>query len=328
MASLLKSTAVLVPGPLNPHAMARIRTEFDAVEIGAAEAAYLDQATKLRIRGIASMTTLSADFMRALPNLEIIAHYGVGYDVVDTQYAGAHKIMVTNTPDVLTEEVADTTIGLLLNTVRELSASERYLREGRWSGQGNYRVTPLTLRGRTVGIFGMGRIGQAIATRLHAFGVGIAYHNRRQIEDIGYRYYPSLLELAGAVDTLIVVVPGGEATRHAVDAAVLNALGINGVLINMGRGSSVDEAALITALHNGTIAAAGLDVFENEPNIRSDFLDTPNLVLLPHVGSASIHTRDAMANLCVDNLVSWFSGKGALTPVPETKHVASLTNRR
>ncbi len=317
----LKKVCVLVPGKLNPHALARVRDAFTAVEIIQADGTLLDVATANSIRGIASMTVISAELMRALPNLEIVANFGVGYDAVDAKHAGAHGIMVTNTPDVLTEEVADTTIGLLINTVRELSASERYLREGRWAGMGNYRLTPLTLRGRTVGIYGLGRIGLAIARRLEAFGVSIAYHNRREVEGVPYAYHSTLPGMAAAVDTLIVVVPGGEGTRRAINGDVLEVLGKDGVLINIGRGSTVDEEALITALHNGTIAAAGLDVFDNEPNIRSEFLSAPNLVLLPHVGSASVHTREAMANLCVDNLVSWFSGRGAITPVAETVHL-------
>ncbi len=321
MVQRLRDVTVLVPGRLNPHALGRVKGEFKALEIAAADASLLDTATAMSVRAIASMTVISADFMKALPNLEIVANFGVGYDAVDAGHAGTNGVMVTNTPDVLTEEVADTTIGLLLNTVRELSASERYLRDGRWMSEGNYRLTPLTLRGRSVGIFGLGRIGLAIARRLEAFGVSIAYHNRRKAEGAAYAYHPTLQGLAANVDTLIVVVPGGEATRKAINADVLAALGRDGVLVNIGRGSTVDEEALIKALHGGTIAAAGLDVFDNEPNIRADFLGTPNLVLLPHVGSASIHTRNAMANLCVDNLVSWFSGQGAITPVAETLHL-------
>ncbi|MGL4489294.1 MAG: 2-hydroxyacid dehydrogenase [Rhizobiaceae bacterium] len=321
MTSYLKEVTVLVPGRLNPHALARVRSEFRTVEIAAADAALLDEATAQSIRAIASMTTISADLMRALPNLEIVANFGVGYDAVDARHAGANGIMVTNTPDVLTDEVADTTIGLLLNTVRELSAAERHLRDGHWAKGENYRLTPLTLRGRRVGIFGLGRIGLAIARRLEAFGVSVAYHNRRAVDDVTYAYHPTLLALATAVDTLIVVVPSSDATFRAVNADVLTALGRNGVLINIGRGSTVDEEALIKALHAGTIAAAGLDVFDNEPVIRTDFLTTPNLVLLPHVGSASEYTRKAMADLCVDNLISWFSGNGARTPVVETRHL-------
>ena len=317
----MKDIPVLVPGRLNPHALERIRAEFNCIEIASGAPALITPEIAGKVRGIAAMTVISADLMRALPKLEIVANFGVGYDAVDAGHAGANGIMVTNTPDVLTEEVADTTIGLLLNTVRELSASEAYMRAGHWSAKGNYRLTPLTMRGRTVGIYGMGRIGQAIARRLEPFGVGIHYHNRRKADGLAYPYHPTLVELARAVDTLIVVVPGGESTRKAINSEVLAALGPQGVLINIGRGSSVDEDALIAAMHAGTIAAAGLDVFENEPHIRPEFFELPNTVLLPHVGSASVHTRTAMGNLCVDNLVGWFSGKGAITPVPETVHL-------
>ncbi len=316
-----KKICVLIPGKLNPHALARVRAEFNAVEISSADACALSDAQRAEIQGIAAMTKISGDFMAKFPNLKIVANFGVGYDALDSQYAGANGIMVTNTPDVLTEEVADTAIGLLLNTLREFSAAERYLRAGDWEAQGNYRLTPLTLRGRKIGIFGMGRIGAAIAKRLEAFGVSIAYHNRRQVEGLAYPYHSTLVGLAGAVDTLIVVVPGGDATRHAINEQVFAALGLKGVLINIGRGTTVDEPALIAALENGTIAAAGLDVFENEPHVRPEFMALPNVVLFPHLGSASVHTRDAMANLCVDNLVSWFSGRGAVTPVPETLHL-------
>ena len=316
--SNLKDIAILVPGKLNAHAKKRVSELFSIVEIASSDPALITPDIAARIRGIASMTTISAALLDTLPKLEIVANFGVGYDAIDAAHAGKIGVMVTNTPDVLTEEVADTTLGLLLNTLREFSAAERYLRDGRWEKEGNYRLTPLTLRERKVGIFGMGRIGQAIAKRLEAFGVSIAYHNRRQVDGIAYEYHASLLSLASAVDTLIVVVPGGDSTRDAVNSAVLKALGRNGVLINIGRGSTVDEEAVAAALKDGTIAAAGLDVFKDEPHVPQSLMDAPNCVLLPHLGSASEHTRMAMANLCVDNLVSWFSGKGAVTPVPET----------
>jgi lactate dehydrogenase-like 2-hydroxyacid dehydrogenase len=314
----LKDIGILTPGKLNPHAKARVAATFDMIETASSDPDTITPDIAARVRGIASMTTISAALMARLPKLEIVANFGVGYDAIDAGHAGRSGIMVTNTPDVLTEEVADTTLGLFLNTIREFSASERYLREGRWVSEGNYRLTPLTLRGRTVGIFGMGRIGKAIARRLDAFGVAIAYHNRRQDAELTYAYHPTLHALASSVDTLIVVVPGGEATRDAVNADILRALGKEGVLINIGRGSTVDELAVAAALKDGTIAAAGLDVFKDEPNVPQALLDAPNCVLLPHVGSASVRTRMAMADLCVDNLVSWFSGGGALTPVPET----------
>jgi lactate dehydrogenase-like 2-hydroxyacid dehydrogenase len=323
----LNDIVILVPGTLNPHAKARVAAEFSIVELETSDPALVTPEVAQSVRGIAAMTTISATFIDKLPKLEIIANFGVGYDAVDAKHAAAKGAMVTNTPDVLTEEVADTTLGLLLNTLREFSAAERYLRDGKWVSDGNYRLTPLTLRGRTVGIYGMGRIGQAIARRLEAFAVNIAYHNRRPVDGSPYAYHSTLLGLAEAVDTLIVVVPGGERTRDAVDADVLKALGASGVLINIGRGSTVDENAVAEALHQGIIAAAGLDVFKNEPRVPQRLIDAPNCVLLPHVGSASAHTRLAMANLCVDNLVSWFSGNGAITPVSETLHLQRNLNK-
>ncbi len=202
--------------------------------------------------------------------------------------------------------------------MRELYGAEKWLRDGNWVKKGNYRLSRLTLRGRRVGIFGMGRIGLAVAHRLEAFGLPIAYHNRRKVEGLAYEYHATLRSLAEAVDTLICVAPGGAATEKAVNAEILSALGSNGVLINIGRGSVVDEAALATALQHGTIAAAGLDVFADEPNVPRALLDAPGASLLPHVGSASGHTRRAMADLCVDNLVSWFTERRPLTPVQET----------
>jgi lactate dehydrogenase-like 2-hydroxyacid dehydrogenase len=274
-----------------------------------------------KVRGIAAFGGISAAFMDALPKLEIVASFGVGYDSVDAAHAGRRGIMVTNTPDVLTEEVADTALGLLLNTVRELPRAENYLREGRWAKEGPYRLTPGTLRGRKAGIFGMGRIGQAIARRLEAFGLPVAYHNRSRIEGSPYEYHPTLVSLASAVDTLISVAPGGASTAKAVNAEVLKALGPNGVFVNIGRGSTVDEDALIAALREGTIFAAGLDVFADEPNVPKALLELPNASLLPHVGSASVHTRNAMADLVVDNLESWFLKGEPVTAVPETAHV-------
>lgn len=313
---------VLVPGRLHPHAVERIGAEFNLLSSPRADASMVDAADRARIRAVASMTRIDGAFIDSFPNLEIIANFGVGYDAVDAAHAGRRGIMVTNTPDVLTEEVADTTIGLLINTVRELSRAETYLRAGRWAAEGNYPLTRLTLRGRRAGIFGLGRIGKAIARRLEAFGLTIAYHNRRPVPEFAYPYFPSLRELAENVDTLVVAAPGGAETEKAVNADVLAALGKNGVLVNIGRGSTVDEEALVRALSDGTIAAAGLDVFAHEPSVPQALLDLPNAVVLPHVGSASIATREAMADLVVDNLRSWFGEGRALTPVAETMSVA------
>lgn len=320
----LKDVTVLVPGKLHPHAVERIEKRFRLVRVGSADPVLLNARAAKSVRAVASFTTIPAAFIDALPALEIIANFGVGYDGVDARHAAARGVMVTNTPDVLSEEVADTAIALLLNTLREFPRAENWLRQGRWAREGNYRLTPLTLRGRTAGIFGMGRIGRAIAHRLEAFGIPVAYHNRRPVEGEARQWHASLVDLAEAVDTLICVAPGGAATRHAVNAEVLRALGPNGVFVNVGRGSTVDEKALIAALSDGTIAAAGLDVFEDEPNAPQALIDAPNACLLPHVASASEATRRAMADLCVDNLVSWFETGKALTPTPET---AAVTRR-
>jgi len=200
---------ILVPGRLHPHAVKRIDAAFRLVPMERADPSLVTAELAAEVRGLAAMTTISAAFIDALPKLEIIANFGVGYDAVDAKHAGQRGVMVTNTPDVLTEEVADTTLGLLLNTVREFQRAEAWLREGRWVRDGGYRLTPMSLRGRRVGIFGMGRIGKAIARRIEAFGLPVAYHNRRQIDDVSYDYHPTLVGLAQAVDTLISVAPGG-----------------------------------------------------------------------------------------------------------------------
>ena len=315
------TVAILVPDNFNDHAVGRIDKAFKRVRVERADPSLVNDEMRATVRGIASYAGISAAMIDALPNLEIIASFGVGYDSVDAAHAARRGVMVTNTPDVLTDEVADTAIGLLINTVRELYAAEKWLRDGNWVKKGNYRLSRLTLRGRRVGIFGMGRIGLAIARRLEAFGLPVAYHNRRKVEGLGYEYHGTLKGLAEAVDTLICVAPGGVATEKAINAEVLSELGSNGVFVNIGRGSTVDEAALAAALKSGTIAAAGLDVFADEPNVPQALLEAPNTSLLPHVGSASEHTRRAMADLCVDNLVSWFTDGRPLTPVPETLNV-------
>ncbi|MDR3421056.1 MAG: 2-hydroxyacid dehydrogenase [Xanthobacteraceae bacterium] len=252
-----------------------------------------------------------------LPRLEIISSFGVGYDHIDAAAAAKRGIVVTHTPGVLTEEVADTAIGLLLCTVRELPQAERYLRAGKWR-ESNYPLSPATLRNRSVGLVGMGRIGLAIARRLESFGVPVVYHTRTQRPELAYRHYPRLIDMACAVDTLIVIVPGGAETRNMIDASVLEALGPDGILINVARGSVVDEPALIAALKARKIMAAGLDVFVNEPEVPEELLTMENVVLLPHLGSASVFTREKMDQLLVNNILAWAAGKPPLTPVPET----------
>lgn len=322
----LENITVLVPGGMHPRTIERLGDRFNLVRIDRIDASLMDEGARSKVRGIAVSPAIaggsvSGDFMAAFPNLELVSNFGVGYDGVDAAWAGQHGVMVTNTPDVLNEEVADTAVGLLLNAVREFPKAENYLREGRWVRDGNYPLSRGSLRGRKVGIIGMGRIGQAIAKRLEAFGLPIAYHNRRQVEGLAYDYYPTFKELAAAVDILISVLPGGAATAKAVNAEVLKALGPDGIFINIGRGSTVDEAALAAALHDGTIMAAGLDVFANEPEVPQTLLDAPNATLLPHLGSASVATRNAMADLVADNLIAWFESGKAITPVPETATV-------
>ena len=280
----------------------------------------LTPAVREKIRGVAvTYHTVRADkdSLSQLPKIEMVASFGVGYDHIDAKYAAEHNIIVTNTPDVLTEEVADVAMGLLIATLREFVKADRYLRSGLWTTQ-NYPLSVGSLRDRKVGIVGMGRIGQAIGRRLEASRVPVVYHSRNPADGVSYKHYPDLIEMAKAVDTLIVIVPGGAATAKMINADVMKALGPRGVIINVARGSVVDEPALVAALKSGTILAAGLDVYANEPAVPDELRTMQNVVLLPHIGSASVVTRNAMDQLVVDNLKAWFAGKPPLTPVAET----------
>jgi lactate dehydrogenase-like 2-hydroxyacid dehydrogenase len=273
-----------------------------------------------KVRGVAvTYNSVRADArtLALFPKLEIVSTFGVGYDHIDVAYARDHNIMVTNTPDVLTEEVADLALGLLIATLREFIKADRYLRSGLWLTQ-NFPLSVGSLRDRKVGMVGMGRIGQAIARRLDASRVPVVYHSRKAAAGVAYKHYPDLIEMAKAVDTLVVIVPGGAGTAKMINAEVMKALGPRGVIINVARGTVVDEQALIAALKSGTILAAGLDVFEREPNVPEELRTMQNVVLLPHIGSASVVTRNAMDQLVVDNLKAWFAGKPPLTPVAET----------
>ncbi len=314
---------ILMLKAMHPDVMDAVAARFTLhrLDIVPDPQAFLAE-TGPRIRGLATGAQAPVDraLLGRLPGLEIIASFGVGYDTIDTRAAADRGVVVTNTPDVLTDEVADLALGLLLATVRQIPQADRHLRAGHWP-QRTYPLTP-TLRGRTVGILGLGRIGRAIARRLEGFGVAIAYHGRRPQPDVPYAYHPTLLGLAAASDVLMVVAPGGPETNGIVDAAVLAALGPQGLLVNVARGSLVDEAALIRALQAGTILGAGLDVFAQEPHVPPELVALDHVVLLPHVGSASVATRAAMGRLVVDNLAAWFDGRGPLTPVPETPWTA------
>lgn len=312
---LIGASKPVIVGGLSPHT--NLHKPFEEKD----REAYLSEVAP-KVRGLAIAYTankVDGAFMSRFPRLEIVSSFGVGYDHIDAKWAGEHGIVVTNTPEVLNEEVADTALGLLLCTAREFPQADRYLRAGKWAEKA-YPLSKATLRDRTVGMVGMGRIGRAIARRLDAFGVPVVYHSRNPQKDVSYKYYPDLVAMARDVDTLMVIVPGGAATKNLISKEVLEALGPNGILINMARGSVVDEPALIEALKSKTIMSAGLDVFVNEPHVPAELIAMDNVVLFPHLGSASDHTRRAMDQLVVDNLLAWFSGKPPLTPVQETPY--------
>ena len=261
----------------------------------------------------------SAAMLDQMPKLKVIGNFGVGYDTIDVPHAATKGVIITNTPDVLNEEVADTAIGLLLTTLRELDRAQVYMRNGEWAQKGDYPLTRASLRNRRIGMVGYGRIGKAISRRLEAFGVPpVAYFGRKPQAGVALPFFSDLAAMARDVDTLLLILPGGPATQNLVNAAVLKALGPNGIVINMARGTVVDEAALMQALHDRTILSAGLDVYVNEPKINPKWFEVPNLTLLPHVGSASQYTRERMGQLVVDNLVAFRHGKPPLTPVVET----------
>jgi hydroxypyruvate reductase len=269
-----------------------------------------------QIRGLVQGggTVTPTSLLDALPALEIISVFGVGYDGVPVAYCKSRGLKVTNTPDVLTDDVADVALGLILMTGRGFVRLNRFVHAGEWLKRGPELTTKLA--GRKVGILGLGRIGKAIAARCVAMGMKIAYTGRKA-QHVPYEFVPDLKALAAAVDFLVVACPGGEATRNIVNAEVLAALGKKGTLINIARGSIVDESALAAALAAGTIKGAGLDVFADEPNIPSTLLAMENAVLLPHVGSATRETRQAMGDLCKANLDAWFAEKKVLTLIPE-----------
>ncbi|HEX7969176.1 MAG TPA: 2-hydroxyacid dehydrogenase [Stellaceae bacterium] len=269
---------------------------------------------KDRVRGIATGAfPVNAELLDELPKTEIIATQSVGVDHIDLGAAKKRGIAVANTPDVLTEDVADIGMSLVLAVARRIVVGDRYVRSGQWL-KGNM---PLATKvgGATMGILGLGRIGLAIAKRAEAFGMKIVYYGPREKPGIPYRRYPSLVEMAKSVDYLMVSCPGGPATRNLVDAEVLAALGAKGVVVNIARGSVIDEPAMVRALQDGKLGGAGLDVFADEPRVPEPLLAMENVVLLPHIGSATHATRGAMGQLVVDNLKAHFAGKPLLTPV-------------
>ena len=268
---------------------------------------------------------VAPDVMERLPNLKMITCYGVGYDNIDADACAKRNIVVTHTPDVLNDEVANTAVALLLATDRRIVAYDRYIREGRWEREGG---PPLTrgLRGKVIGMVGFGRIGQTIADKLAAFGAEVVYHARSD-KNLAQRFYANLEAMARDADILVVITPGGAETRHLVSKSVIEALGPEGTLVNVARGSVVDEGALVDALVEGRLGAAGLDVFDAEPHVPERLFALDNVVLTPHVGSATRETRAAMGGLAVDNAVSFFRDGTVHTPVPECRDVARTSAR-
>lgn len=262
---------------------------------------------------------LRADIMDKLPNLKVISSYGVGYDAIDTDACAARGIVVAHTPGVLNDEVANTAIMLWLAASRRLVQADNYLRAGRWEAEGAYPLTH-SVQDRTVGILGLGRIGQAIADRLGIFNSTIVYHSRTK-KDVEYTYYDDLTAMATDCDVLICITPGGEETRGIVNKAVMDALGPEGILINVARGSVVDEPAMVAALQDGRLGGAGLDVFDKEPVVPKELFAMDNVVLQPHVASGTVETRQAMGDLTCDNLIQFKTSGKTLTPVPECAHL-------
>lgn len=254
-----------------------------------------------------------AEVFQALPKLEIVSCFGVGYDGVDIPAAKAANVPVTNTPDVLNDCVADTTMGMVLGAMRKFPQADRFVRDGSWLKGGQALTT--SVHHKKMGIAGLGRIGKTIAKRAQGFDMEIGYYGRSKQADVPFKYFADIADMAAWCDVLVVITPGGAATRNMIDARVLKALGPKGYLVNISRGSVVDEPALIEALKTGAIAGAGLDVFADEPRVPEALLALDNVVVAPHVGSATNETRDAMGNLVVDNLIAVKNGKKPLTPV-------------
>jgi hydroxypyruvate reductase len=296
--------------------MATLQSEFNCRMLSQAQDrdAFLRQhAPNVRALATFGPMPVNGALMDALPKLEIISNFGVGVDAINLEDARSRGIIVTNTPDVLNECVADTALALILNTVRKFPQSEVYLRAGHWKSKGPYPLT-VSIGDKTLGILGLGRIGEAIARRALACGMKIRYHNRTR-KDVPYPYDPDPVTLARNSDVLIAVTPATAETNRMINAAVLDALGPDGYFVNIARGSVVDEPVLLRYLQEKRIAGAGLDVFADEPNVPPEFFGLDNAVLLPHVGSATVETRKAMGDLQIENLRRHFAGQPVLTRV-------------
>lgn len=306
---------LLIVGPMHGATLAVLDATYTTHKLwlAADRAAFLASvAARCRAVATSGRSGMDAATMDALPSLKVIAHFGVGTDSVDVEAATARGIRVTNTPDVLTEDVADTALVLLLATIRRVAAGDRFVRSGAWL-KGSMPLTD-SPQGKTAGILGLGRIGRAIARRCEAFNMKVAYQGPNRKGDVAYQYVADPVTLAKHCDVLIAACPGGEDTRGLVSRAVIEALGPEGVFVNISRGTVVDEPALVSALVEGRLGGAGLDVFADEPRVPEALFALDNVVLLPHVGSATHPTRRAMGQLVIDNLAAFFAGKELVTP--------------
>ncbi len=281
------------------------------------EFAALSEEDLAEVDGFACFGWAPADVIDMMPNLKLISSFGVGYDGVAAKHAADKGIVTCHTPNVLNDDVANTTIMLILVTMRRLIAQDAWARDGRWEREGNAPLTT-SIAGKTVGIVGLGRIGEAIAHKLSVFNCEVVYHSRNK-KDVSLRYYGDLIEMAHDSDVLVVITPGGPQTHHLINEQVINALGPDGTLVNVARGSVVDEQALIAALQDGRLGSAGLDVFENEPHIPDALKAMEHVTLAPHVGSATHETRQAMSDLVVENIISFFRDGRPIAAVPEAQ---------
>ena len=305
----MSEPSVVRVGPLMPFLSDALVREYAAPSL----ADVGSRTAGLTVAVAGGGTVIGAAEMDALPDLGAITNFGVGYDNVDVAEATRRGIVVSNTPDVLTDAVADLAVALVLDVLRQVTASDRFVRRGEWAAGKRFPLTR-EVRGSVVGILGLGRIGRAVAQRLEPFGAELAYHSRSP-RDVQWTYHPSPVALARASDVLVVLTPGGPDTHHLVDASVIDALGPDGFLVNVARGSVVDEAALVAALESGGLAGAGLDVFAHEPDVPAALLARDDVVLLPHVGSATRQTREAMASLVLENVAAFLERGELVTPV-------------
>ncbi len=309
---------ILALGSLLPAEMSELEQHVEIVRLWKEpdpEAAIRENSREIRaILSTFNTMRVSRSLIEALPNLEIIVQYGAGYDNIDIEAASDYQVPVTNTPDVVTDDTADIALALILGLSRRVVEGDMFVRVGKWSGGSQFPLGS-SLRGKTAGIVGLGRIGKAIASRAEAFGINIIYHGPNEKKDQPYPYFSSLIEMAHESDFLVAACPGGAETEGLIGYEVLEALGPRGYLVNIARGGVVNQADLLMALSNRAIAGAGLDVYENEPNVPEALFSMDNVILLPHIGGATTETRTRMGRLVIANLLAHFEGKQLLTPV-------------